>query len=239
MKISDYPKFESALSQGRPIIFLCGAGLSVSLGDHAKGWVGWLKEGKAYLSDVEAEELDRRFGSYSASELIDAASFLIEALRKNGNYTAYMDSTIGSLRVQNKKLANALALFVRCGDYFATTNYDKLLEEVTGLGCYGMEYSDLSNAVEDMANYRIRTRYRDSGIIRVNPYVKTRKSFTASYRLHYLNEFCKFVGREKELVELNRFCSADKELLWWSLVGKGGIGKSRLVYQWLKAKMYR
>lgn len=33
--------------------------------------------------------------------------------------------------------------------------------------CYGMEYSDLSNAVEDMANYRIRTRYRDSGIIRV------------------------------------------------------------------------
>lgn len=225
-----------------------------------------------------------------------------------------MDSTIGSLRVQNKKLANALALFVRCGDYFATTNYDKLLEEVTGLGyytynmpgkivqmlsgqaemsvihlhgiydaatntddivadqkqyedvitnqgaqfiqnlistctlvilgcgatvddpnlkgfmsfaskqlhlnipyfylhkagddlsdlgpnvipvCYGMEYSDLSNAVEDMANYRIRTRYRDSGIIRVNPYVKTRKSFTASYRLHYLNEFCKFVGREK------------------------------------------
>lgn len=351
MKISDYPKFESALSQGRPIIFLCGAGLSVSLGDHAKGWVGWLKEGKAYLSDVEAEELDRRFGSYSASELIDAASFLIEALRKNGNYTAYMDSTIGSLRVQNKKLANALALFVRCGDYFATTNYDKLLEEVTGLGyytynmpgkivqmlsgqaemsvihlhgiydaatntddivadqkqyedvitnqgaqfiqnlistctlvilgcgatvddpnlkgfmsfaskqlhlnipyfylhkagddlsdlgpnvipvCYGMEYSDLSNAVEDMANYRIRTRYRDSGIIRVNPYVKTRKSFTASYRLHYLNEFCKFVGREKELVELNKFCSADKELLWWSLVGKGGIGKSRLVYQWLK-----
>lgn len=136
MKISDYPKFESALSQGRPIIFLCGAGLSVSLGDHAKGWVGWLKEGKAYLSDVEAEELDRRFGSYSASELIDAASFLIEALRKNGNYTAYMDSTIGSLRVQNKKLANALALFVRCGDYFATTNYDKLLEEVTGLGYY-------------------------------------------------------------------------------------------------------
>lgn len=100
--------------------------------------------------------------------------------------------------------------------------------------CYGMEYSDLSNAVEDMANYRIRTRYRDSGIIRVNPYVKTRKSFTASYRLHYLNEFCKFVGREKELVELNKFCSADKELLWWSLVGKGGIGKSRLVYQWLK-----
>lgn len=47
-----------------------------------------------------------------------------------------MDSTIGSLRVQNKKLANALALFVRCGDYFATTNYDKLLEEVTGLGYY-------------------------------------------------------------------------------------------------------
>lgn len=23
-------------------------------------------------------------------------------------------------------------------------------------------------------------------------------------------------------------------MLWWSLVGKGGIGKSRLVYQWLK-----
>lgn len=41
MKISDYPKFENVLSQGLPIIFLFGAGLSVPLGDHAKGWVGW------------------------------------------------------------------------------------------------------------------------------------------------------------------------------------------------------
>lgn len=51
MKISDYPKFESALSQGRPIIFLCGAGLSVSLGDHAKGWVGWLKETRLWFQE--------------------------------------------------------------------------------------------------------------------------------------------------------------------------------------------
>lgn len=46
MKISDYPKFESALSQGRPIIFLCGAGLSVSLGDHAKGGLVGLRKAK-------------------------------------------------------------------------------------------------------------------------------------------------------------------------------------------------
>ena len=68
MKISDYPKFESALSQGRPIIFPLWCRFVCFIGDHAKGWIGWLKEGKAYLSDVEAEELDRRFGSYSASD---------------------------------------------------------------------------------------------------------------------------------------------------------------------------
>ena len=107
-------KFESALSQGRPITFLCGAGLSVSLGDHAKGGLVGLRKANACLSDVEAEELDRRFGSYSASELIDAASFLIEALRKNGNYTAYMDSTI-AVSEYRIKVGECLALFVRCG----------------------------------------------------------------------------------------------------------------------------
>lgn len=40
----------------------------------------------------------------------------------------------------------------------------------------------------------------------------------------------RFGGGIKQLAPVG----LNKELLWWSLVGKGGIGKSRLVYQWLK-----
>ena len=37
-----------------------------------------------------------------------------------------------------------------------------------------------------------------------------------------------FVNREDELRELKKFCFSDRQLLWWSLTGKGGAGKSRL-----------
>lgn len=98
MKISDYPKFESALSQGRPIIFLCGAGLSVSLGDHAKGWIGWLKEGKAYLSDVEAEELDALYDIYRENQVPGRRCKLLKDMER------IFDET------HNADVANALAI---------------------------------------------------------------------------------------------------------------------------------
>lgn len=44
-----------------------------------------------------------------------------------------------------------------------------------------------------------------------------------------------FLGREAECNQLIDFCNDERELLWWSVVGQGGIGKSRLAYEFSKA----
>ena len=43
-----------------------------------------------------------------------------------------------------------------------------------------------------------------------------------------------FYGRDKEMEELRRFVSAEGDLLWWVITGRGGAGKTRLVYELTK-----
>lgn len=40
-----------------------------------------------------------------------------------------------------------------------------------------------------------------------------------------------FVGRTDELARLREFCGHPEQVSWWAVTGPGGIGKSRLVYQ--------
>ena len=47
-----------------------------------------------------------------------------------------MNATVGSLSVQDNLLASAFQSINRAGDFIATTNYDLLIEEATGLGNY-------------------------------------------------------------------------------------------------------
>jgi hypothetical protein len=38
----------------------------------------------------------------------------------------------------------------------------------------------------------------------------------------------------EELCSLNSYLNANDRFLWWGILGEGGIGKSRLVLEWLK-----
>ena len=48
-------------------------------------------------------------------------------------------------------------------------------------------------------------------------------------------EYFPFTGREPEQAQLRQFCEAEAQLLWWAVTGPGGIGKSRLVYEFCKS----
>lgn len=50
------------------------------------------------------------------------------------------------------------------------------------------------------------------------------------------SEFFPFSGREDELAQLEGFCTAEEHVLWWAITGPGGIGKSRLVFEFCKRK---
>lgn len=46
----------------------------------------------------------------------------------------------------------------------------------------------------------------------------------------------KYVGRTAELAELERFCSSPATNAWWAITGPGGMGKSRLIYEFTNQK---
>ena len=57
------------------------------------------------------------------------------------------------------------------------------------------------------------------------------------FKLDYRSEEIPFVGREKEFGEIDAFCASEKQISWWAVIGKGGSGKSRLAYEYIKSNM--
>lgn len=53
--------------------------------------------------------------------------------------------------------------------------------------------------------------------------------------LMFDSEYFPFTGREPEQAQLRQFCEAEDQLLWWAVTGPGGMGKSRLVYEFCKS----
>lgn len=132
--ITDYPSLLSTLENPEKIVYLCGAGASMSLGEHRSSWAAWLGAGKTYLTSKEQHEFDTIIGSWTAKELIDAASYLLEHLKANGNYVSFMDSTISPICPRQQEFIRALRKIWRSGDFISTTNYDLAIEKSVDAG---------------------------------------------------------------------------------------------------------
>ena len=50
------------------------------------------------------------------------------------------------------------------------------------------------------------------------------------------SDYFPFSGRNAELKRLEDYCAAEGRILWWAVTGPGGMGKSRLVYEFCKRK---
>lgn len=352
MNLVAYPQLQSVLKQNKNIVYLCGAGLSMALGEHKYSWYNWIDAGRKYLSTEESEGLHTLLNSKEENALIRAAGYVLSKTKVNGTYNDYMNATVGSLTVKDNSLADSFRSINRVGDFIATTNYDLLLERATGLGSFsytqpgdilsslqgdkereiihihglydfsrgvdeiiadsdqynsilvneGAQFiqnllstttviiigcgstvddpnlsrflsfansklninvpyfylykGDVSNATSEMPNNLIPISYGDdysdlpvflneitlyrlnhltsSKLMRVNPYLPPSVGASAYGRLHFSNEFIKFIGREEELHQLNYFAQCDCKQSWWAVTGDGGYGKSRLLLEWLK-----
>lgn len=56
------------------------------------------------------------------------------------------------------------------------------------------------------------------------------------HRFMYDSGYIGFTGRAQELEQLMDFCQNPRQISWWAVTGPGGIGKSRLVYEFTEAR---
>lgn len=351
MNIADYPQLIRILEGDQKIVYLCGAGASMALGNHRTSWGLWLQNGKSYLSDIEKTEFDKIIGSWTADSMIDTAGYLLSVLKRQGTYHAYMQSSFSGLTVKQEVMSDAFSQIHRAGDFISTTNYDLLLEQATsaetvtytdpgrilqmlrgeaqrriihlhgaydpahgiddiiadsqqyrdivnnqgaqfiqnligthpmiilGCGatvddpnlsgfltfvakhlrldipyfyihkagddlshlpgnmipiCYGRDYNDLPVFLGELAAYRLRHRRVLRQLTSVFPYARTSRVSSAFGRLHFSNEFSSFVGRKHELKYLDNFRTTAPQIAWWAVIGAGGMGKSRLLLEWIR-----
>jgi hypothetical protein len=66
--------------------------------------------------------------------MIDIVGKVLSATKKDGTYDTWMRESFEANHITNIELANTLKKMLLTQDIFATTNYDLLLEEATGLG---------------------------------------------------------------------------------------------------------
>ena len=132
--IEDNEEFLNTLRLADRLVYLCGAGFSMSIAEHDSNWDKWIRTGASYLEKTVRENIDNKLSSGESDDMIRAAGQMLEGLKSEKQYEDFMDATIGTIKAAQKDLMEAAILVSRSGDYFATTNYDMGIEVATGLG---------------------------------------------------------------------------------------------------------
>lgn len=126
----------------REALVIVGAGVSLAAtnGNHLASWKGLLEHGAKYCRSLPSTQVDdawehRIHDQINSGDLIDlltAAENISEHLEapKGAEFRRWLKESIGSLHLERREVFHALR---DLGVPIATTNYDGLIEEATGL----------------------------------------------------------------------------------------------------------
>ena len=119
------------------ILFVFGSGISIALTGRKLSWKEWLRTGCEYVTETRQDNPtlhDRIETAHSADELADIAEELIATLKQEGAYRQWMQDSFENQKITTPNLADILKKLSDLPSvHFATTNYDLLLEQATGL----------------------------------------------------------------------------------------------------------
>lgn len=148
--IYDYPSFVNAIKEDS-LVYLFGTGISAALTGKSYAWQKWIMDGTHYMNDTvlanEYEKSLKRDGS--TTNMIDIVSKVLAITKEEGTYDAWMKATFETNPIIDHELARTLKKMLVIQDVFATTNYDQLLEQATGLGAMTYEEPDLAFSMLD------------------------------------------------------------------------------------------
>jgi SIR2-like domain len=120
------------------VLVIAGAGVSLATDptNPCAGWKGLLRHGLQWCRDRHGASVSAaRFAAYEElleeGDLIQVANFIASTLRSahEGQYSRWLIDSIGSLQILNEQVIRALKDW---GARIATTNYDGLIEKITG-----------------------------------------------------------------------------------------------------------
>ena len=109
------------------MVYLFGAGASMSLGNHDLSWKNWILKGKNYLSPLEKNQLDALLNDNSLGSLMSAISYLLDRLKENGTYNTFMEETMNRIHPVNDTFKDGIRKIWLSNDLITTTNYDLLI----------------------------------------------------------------------------------------------------------------
>ena len=111
----------------------------------------------------------------------------------------------------------------------------ELLDRFMELGIDAIFYDDSNHDAVRVILERLLEETDSAGYKRL---CRSRRSVVPAAEekrpLMFDSEYFPFSGREAELARLAEFCEAEDQLLWWAVTGPGGMGKSRLVFEFCK-----
>ena len=123
--------------KGANILFIFGSGISMALTGRNLSWREWLKAGCGYITEAKQNKSalrERLKTAHSTGELTAIAEELIEILKQEGTYQQWMHDSFENLEIKDPYIAAILKKLATIPKIrFATTNYDLLLEQATGL----------------------------------------------------------------------------------------------------------
>ncbi|HWM90688.1 MAG TPA: tetratricopeptide repeat protein [Thermoanaerobaculia bacterium] len=137
---SDLERLKTDIAEGR-VVAVVGTGVSVGASKDKRlaSWTGFLESGLEHcraadpsLDSGVAGRIREEIKSGNMVELLSAAGKISKILGapKGGNFLRWLKETVGSLQASDPSVIRALA---DLGILLTTTNYDNLLETVTGL----------------------------------------------------------------------------------------------------------
>lgn len=141
--IQDFPSFRDAV-QSKELVYLFGTGISSALTGKPYSWWKWIMDGISYIKNRPLAEQyeDSLKADDSTDNMIHVVGLLLKAAKDEGTYHSWMKTSFETNPVSNHPLAETLKKLLLPQDVFATTNYDLLLEQATGLGTLSYEDPD-------------------------------------------------------------------------------------------------
>ncbi len=133
-ELNQYPEFQKAICNNE-LVYLFGTGISSALTNQKFGWWKWIADGIHHLKDTKlAADLEKSLeDDSSADNMIRVAGDVLKAAKMDGGYDCWMKESFETHPVVNHALSETLKKLLLTQDVFATTNYDRFLEQATGL----------------------------------------------------------------------------------------------------------